>query len=376
MNTHDDHDLLDDDSDSIKSTKYRLDQTGKNENARRRAVQKLGSEDIANEYSEKFNALSRSIKDPEFVVADEMIKDLLMKDFSQNEIRQLLHVGCGRIIRVEKEYKLGIKPTAEEVAAKEATRTAPWGGKKAKEKRARTTTSALEAQYSRLEVLNMKSLKSLHLMLRDRRTPHAQFKHFADRLMRILAEESLASCAMEYATVWTPTGAEYSGMVPTNNVCAVSIIRAGDALLDAVLHCVPSIAVGTSLARHLFLAYHIEGKILIQRNENTIEKSPILFYSKLPPRIAGYGRVLLVDPMLATGGSAKLAIQTLINAGVEEQNIVFANVVACPHGIHAVFEEFPHIKIVTSALDPDLNEYKYIVPGLGDYGDRYYNTLL
>ncbi|RHZ25576.1 hypothetical protein DYB37_000422 [Aphanomyces astaci] len=376
MNTHDDHDLLDDDSDSIKSTKYRLDQTGKNENARRRAVQKLGSEDIANEYSEKFNALSRSIKDPEFVVADEMIKDLLMKDFSQNEIRQLLHVGCGRIIRVEKEYKLGIKPTAEEVAAKEATRTAPWGGKKAKEKRARTTTSALEAQYSRLEVLNMKSLKSLHLMLRDRRTPHAQFKHFADRLMRILAEESLASCAMEYATVWTPTGAEYSGMVPTNNVCAVSIIRAGDALLDAVLHCVPSIAVGTSLTRHQFLAYHIEGKILIQRNENTIEKSPILFYSKLPPRIAGYGRVLLVDPMLATGGSAKLAIQTLINAGVEEQNIVFANVVACPHGIHAVFEEFPHIKIVTSALDPDLNEYKYIVPGLGDYGDRYYNTLL
>ncbi|KAF0746100.1 hypothetical protein AaE_008263 [Aphanomyces astaci] len=268
MNTHDDHDLLDDDSDSIKSTKYRLDQTGKNENARRRAVQKLGSEDIANEYSEKFNALSRSIKDPEFVVADEMIKDLLMKDFSQNEIRQLLHVGCGRIIRVEKEYKLGIKPTAEE---------------------------------------------SLHLMLRDRRTPHAQFKHFAARLMRILAEESLASCAMEYATVWTPTGAEYSGMVPTNNVCAVSIIRAGDALLDAVLHCVPSIAVGTSLTRHLFLAYHIEGKILIQRNENTIEKSPILFYSKLPPRIAGYGRVLLVDPMLATGGSAKLAIQVHTN---------------------------------------------------------------
>ncbi|KAF0700136.1 Aste57867_9324 [Aphanomyces stellatus] len=356
-------DLMSDgnDSDSFKSKKQRLDQTGKNENARRRAVQKLGSEDMAKEYSEKFNALSRSIKDPEFIVADEMIKDLLMKDFSQNEIRQLLHVGCGRIIRVEKEYKLGIKPTAEEVAAKEATRTAPWGGKKAKEKRARTTTSALEAQYSRLEVLNMKSLKSLHLMLRDRRTPHAQFKHFADRLMRILAEEALATCAMEYATVWTPTGAEYSGMVPTNNVCAVSIIRAGDALLDAVLHCVPSIAVG---------------KILIQRNENTIEKSPILFYSKLPPRIAGYGRVLLVDPMLATGGSAKLAIQTLINAGVEEQNIIFAIVVCCPQGIHAVFEEFPHIKIITSALDPDLNEYKYIVPGLGDYGDRYYNTLL
>ncbi len=55
---------------------------------------------------------------------------------------------------------------------------------------------------------------------------------------------------------------------------------------------------------------------------------------------------------------------------------MFANVVACPHGIHAVFEEFPNLKIITSALDPDLNEYKYIVPGLGDYGDRYYNTLL
>jgi len=74
-------------------------------------------------------------------------------------------------------------------------------------------------------------------------------------LCRILAEEGLAACAMDHATVWTPTGSQYSGMKPNSNVCAVSIIRAGDSLLDAVLHCEPSIAVGKSLSNESFFPH-------------------------------------------------------------------------------------------------------------------------
>jgi len=137
---------------------------------------------------------------------------------------------------------------------------------------------------------------------------------------------------------------------------------------------------------------------LIQRDESTDEKHPIMYYSKLPPRITTYDRVLLVDPMLATGGSVIMAIkvsghfriiyiyiyiysnisciQTLIGAGVSENNIIFLNVVSCPFGIKTVFAQYPNVKIITAGIDPELNANKYIVPGLGDFGDRYYNTLM
>jgi hypothetical protein len=164
--------------------KFRMDQAGKNANALRRAVEKLGSEEAARDYAVKFQALSRSVRDPEFNLADNMIKDLLRKDFSQNEIRQLLHVGCGRIIRVEKELKTGIKSGQERSMDPSQSSGVEKATKQKADKRQKTTTSSLEAQYHNLEVLNMKSVNSLHVMLRDKRSNHAQFKHYADRLMR------------------------------------------------------------------------------------------------------------------------------------------------------------------------------------------------
>lgn len=83
---------------------------------------------------------------------------------------------------------------------------------------------------------------------------------------------------------------------------------------------------------------------------------------------------MLVDPMLATSGSAKAAMQCLIQAGVREENVLFLNVVSCPEGIKALMGAYPKITIVTAALDEKLNEQRFIVPGLGDFGDRYYNT--
>ncbi|DAZ98355.1 TPA: hypothetical protein N0F65_000674 [Lagenidium giganteum] len=221
-------------------------------------------------------------------------------------------------------------------------------------------TAALEAKYERLEVLKHRALAPLHTKLRDRTTSHAEFKFYADRLMRILAEEGLASCASEHVTVTTPTGDEYAGPVFADRICAVSVIRAGDSLLQAVLDCDPRVAVG---------------KILIQRDESTDDKRPVFYYAKLPPKMSSYDHVLVVDPMLGTGGSITTAIKKLVEVGVEEHKITFLNVVSCPEGIERLMQEFPDVRVMTAALDPCMNDDKYITPGLGDYGDRYYNTV-
>jgi len=159
-------------------------------------------------------------------------------------------------------------------------------------------------------------------------------------------------------TVITPCG-EFEGedLPDASSVCAVSVVRAGDSLLEAVRAVWPAVSVG---------------KILIQRDEETA--LPRLFYCKLPPNIASK-HVLLLDPMLATGGSAVKAVEELVGAGVAPDRIVFANVVACPEGIAALQNAFPAVRIVTCAVDEGLNEKKYIVPGLGDYGDRYFGTV-
>lgn len=118
---------------------------------------------------------------------------------------------------------------------------------------------------------------------------------------------------------------------------AVSIIRAGDSLLDSFLKVAPEATVG---------------KILIQRDEQT--KQPKLFYAKLPNLANKY--VVLLDPMLATGGSAKAAVNVLLDNGATEDRIVFLNVVSCPEGINCLLSAFPKMKIITGEIDEGLNE--------------------
>lgn len=116
------------------------------------------------------------------------------------------------------------------------------------------------------------------------------------------------------------------------------------------------------------------GKILIQRDESDPEKKPKLFYSKMPPGVENM-HILLCDPMLATGGSATMAIDTLISKHqVDPAKIIFANMICAPEGLKCMAEKFPQVKIVTVTIDDELNADKFIVPGLGDYGDRFFNT--
>lgn len=209
-----------------------------------------------------------------------------------------------------------------------------------------------------------RAIVSLFSTIRDERTPHGRFAAAADRLMRLLAEEGLAQLpGAEHVTVNTPCGT-FDGLrsAAPKDVIAVSIVRAGDTLLEAARAICPQMSVG---------------KILIQRDETDDQKRPRLFYIKLPPAM-GRGvdqAVLLVDPMLATGQSAILAIRELVARGVAEESIVFLNVVACPEGLDALFAAYPKLRVVTGAVDSHLNSKRYIVPGLGDFGDRYFGTI-
>jgi len=111
------------------------------------------------------------------------------------------------------------------------------------------------------------------------------------------------------------------------------------------------------------------GKILIQRDEETAQ--PKLFYAKLPEDIASRF-VLLLDPMLATGGSAIKAVEVLLEHGVPEQRIIFVNLIAAPEGLRNFCTKFPSLRVITGWTDEGLNERAYIIPGLGDFGERRY----
>ncbi|CRK23774.1 hypothetical protein BN1723_013111 [Verticillium longisporum] len=137
-------------------------------------------------------------------------------------------------------------------------------------------------------------------------------------------------------------------------ICGVSIMRAGEAMEQGLRDCCRSVRIG---------------KILIQRDEETAQ--PKLFYDKLPEDIAQRW-VMLLDPMFATGGSAIMAVEVLKSRGVLEERILFLNLIASPEGVRAFTSKFPKLRVVTAFVDEGLDEKNYIVPGLGDFGDRFY----
>jgi uracil phosphoribosyltransferase len=199
-------------------------------------------------------------------------------------------------------------------------------------------------------------IKGLHTIIRDKNTSREDFIFYANRLIRLLIEEALSYLPFKEKVIETPTGSEYRGLEWAARICGVSIVRAGESM-EAGLRAV---------AKDVRI-----GKILIQRQEETAEAQ--LYYVKLPEDIRER-HVLLMDPMLATGGSAKRAIQVLLDNGVKEENIIFLNLIAAPEGISAVTSAFPKLHLVISEIDEGLNDKKYIIPGIGDFGDRYFGT--
>ncbi|EGX92572.1 uracil phosphoribosyltransferase [Cordyceps militaris CM01] len=185
-------------------------------------------------------------------------------------------------------------------------------------------------------------------------TDRADFIFYSNRIIRLLVEEGLNHLPVIEHDITTPVGRVYNGLMFQGKICGVSIMRAGEAMEQGLRDCCRSVRIG---------------KILIQRDEDTAQ--PKLFYDKLPEDIADRW-VMLLDPMFATGGSAIMAVQVLKAKGVPEDRILFLNLIASPEGINNFVEKFPRLKVVTAFIDEGLDEKNYIVPGLGDFGDRFY----
>ena len=199
-------------------------------------------------------------------------------------------------------------------------------------------------------------LKSLYTIIRDKNTKRKEFIFYSDRIIRLLVEEALNLLPIKNKKIITPTTMEFYGSQFEGKICAVSIVRAGEAMEKAIRQVCEDIRIG---------------KILIQRNKKTAK--PILFYSKLQKDISNR-YVLLLDPMLATGGSVCKAIEVLKSKGVKEERIIFINLLSCPEGIKKLNSLYPNVNLVTGVIDKKLNSKAYILPGLGDFGDRYFGT--
>ena len=189
--------------------------------------------------------------------------------------------------------------------------------------------------------------------LRRTATDAAEFRRQAARLTTALAVEATRALPTRDATVDTPLGQAAAQLVD-GEIVVVPVLRAGLSMLDAILDLLPSARVGY---------------VRLQRDEQTAVAST--YYTKLPEQIAG-ARVLLVDPMLATGGSAVAALDLLSDAGVRDTQLLC--IVATTEGVAAVDAAHPRTAIYTASVDPTLNGQKFIVPGLGDFGDRLYGT--
>ena len=199
-----------------------------------------------------------------------------------------------------------------------------------------------------LHVVDHPLAHSLLTALRDRSTPPPLFRVLSKRLALVLCIEATRSAATETVEVETPIKSTTGRRIASTFV-AVPILRAGLGMLEAVTELFPEVPVGY---------------IGLERDHTTFE--PSLYYSKLPPL---QGRlVLLLDPMRATGGSATAACTALFQAGA--RNVSLVSVVSAPEGVRHLTDAHPSVEIYTAALDEGLNEHAYIVPGLGDFGDR------
>jgi uracil phosphoribosyltransferase len=190
--------------------------------------------------------------------------------------------------------------------------------------------------------------------LRDSSTQPELFRRVAQRISLLLVAEATRDIPFQATTVQTPLGPADGRRIGAD-VVVVPVLRAGLGMLDAVLELIPSARVG-----------HIG----LQRDEMTAVASR--YYAKLPAGMDD-SVVLMIDPMLATGGSAVAALDVLGGAGARDVRMIC--IVAAPEGIELVERHHPEVHIYTPVVDRGLNPHKFIVPGLGDFGDRLYGTL-
>lgn len=207
---------------------------------------------------------------------------------------------------------------------------------------------------SKVHVLDHPLLQHKLSILRDERTGVKEFREIVSEIAALECYEATRDLPLEDVEIKTPVATGTFKQLAGKKLAIVPILRAGLGFEDGILTLVPSARVA-----------HIG----MYRDEETLE--PHFYFLKYPKDIAGRD-VLIVDPMLATGGSARDAITQIKKRGA--QNIKFIGIIAAPEGLKALHEAHPDVDIYVAALDDHLNEKGYIVPGLGDAGDRIFGT--
>jgi len=200
-------------------------------------------------------------------------------------------------------------------------------------------------------------VKGLHTFIRNKDTPRDEFIFYSRRLIRLTIEFALSLLPFKDTTVETPQNVTYQGKrIATTKIIGVSVLRAGETMEQALSEVCKDVRIG---------------KILIQNNIETEE--PELYYLRLPRDIKDY-LVILMDATVATGAAAMMAIRVLLDHDVPEKNILVVSLLMAASGVHSIAYTFPQVRIVSSAVDPEINEKFFVKPGIGNFGDRYFGT--
>lgn len=210
------------------------------------------------------------------------------------------------------------------------------------------------AKYSNVHVMDHPLIQHKLTILRDKDTGAKEFRELVKELALLIAFEATRDFQLAETTVSTPVADTTSYVLAGKKVAVIPILRAGLGMVDAILELIPAAKVG-----------HVG----LYRDPETLQ--PVEYYCKLPEDI-GERDILIVDPMLATGGSASAAVQFLRDKGAREINLLC--LIAAPEGIEEVVNTCEGVNIYVAAVDSHLNDHGYIVPGLGDAGDRLFGT--
>ncbi|XP_018542833.1 uridine-cytidine kinase-like 1 isoform X4 [Lates calcarifer] len=200
-------------------------------------------------------------------------------------------------------------------------------------------------------------VRGMHTIIRNKETNRDEFIFYSKRLMRLLIEHALSFLPLKPVSVETPQGGVYEGKrLSGKRITGVSILRAGETMEQALMAVCKDIRLG---------------KILIQTNHDTGE--PELHYLRLPKDISE-DYVILMDSTVSTGAAALMAVRVLLDHDVAEDKIFLLSLLMAEMGVHSVAYAFPKVRIITTAVDKEVNDQFHIIPGIGNFGDRYFGT--
>lgn len=268
----------------------------------------------------------------------------------------------------------------------------------------------LVRQYPNLDAMRSSPIiKEMHTRIRDAATPRTDFVFYADRLIRLVVEAGLGYLPFRERSIVTPEGHPYVGVDFARSLCGVSIIRSGEAMEGALRDCCAAIKIGKILVHRERTELEarwagdagaspgrsgsMSGRGLLRNfsdPEGRSQPQPVddveanirntsakpdelpLVYCKLPEDIAER-HVLLMDPILSSGYTIVRAIEALLDRDVREEKIYLLCLIAAPQGIHAVCKRFPRMRVLVSEIDSGMDEHCMVVPGIGEFGNRYFS---